>query len=155
MAKYTRELLEDAVRSNTSIIGVMRSLGISESSGGMHSHISSRITKLGIDTSHFKGTCWNKGMCGIGRAWQQILTYKRNGPKEKTRALRAALVASGRAEVCEICGLGPEWHGRKLVLQIDHKDGNNRNNVPGNVRFTCPNCHSQTPTYGKPKKLRV
>lgn len=47
---------------------------------------------------------------------------------------------------CSCCGIS-EWNGNKLVLEIDHIDGNSDNNYPSNLRFICPNCHSQTDTY--------
>ena len=65
---------------------------------------------------------------------------------------------------CEECGIGPFYNNKKLVLQLDHKDGNPSNNTliydiekqkkinpkigKTNLRFLCPNCHSQTPTWG-------
>ncbi len=33
----------------------------------------------------------------------------------------------------------------------DHIDGNRSNNREENLRWLCPNCHSQTPTFGKNK----
>lgn len=48
---------------------------------------------------------------------------------------------------CQECGILPEWRGKKLVLQLDHIDGDNSNNVLSNFRFLCPNCHSQTETF--------
>jgi hypothetical protein len=50
---------------------------------------------------------------------------------------------------CWTCG----WNkchpvdGRPLV-QVEHRDGNSENNSPENLELLCPNCHSQTPTYG-------
>lgn len=48
---------------------------------------------------------------------------------------------------CAICKVD-EWNGSKISLQVDHIDGNNKNNKADNVRWLCPNCHSQTPTWG-------
>lgn len=48
---------------------------------------------------------------------------------------------------CEICGQEPTWNGKPLVLHFDHIDGNRKDHRPHNVRWTCPNCHSQTETY--------
>jgi len=53
-----------------------------------------------------------------------------------------------RGEKCENCG----WNKRNLTtlkvpLDVEHKDGNYKNNKEKNLRLLCPNCHSLTPTY--------
>jgi hypothetical protein len=53
--------------------------------------------------------------------------------------------------VCE-CGQEPLWHGRVLVLQLDHINGDPCDNRLENLRFLCPNCHTQTPTFGSGNK---
>lgn len=160
MAKYTKTILENAAKASTSIMGVLRFLGVSESSGGMHHHISRRMANLGIDTSHFTGTCWNKGKKGVGsdgvvRSWQEILVLRTEKHREKAEALRRALIESGRPEICTKCSLGTTWNGEPLRLQVDHIDGNNLDNRPENVRFLCPNCHTQTPTHGRRKQTKA
>ncbi len=47
---------------------------------------------------------------------------------------------------CVSCGIS-SWNGKELVLQIDHIDGVSDNNAPSNLRFLCPNCHTQTDTF--------
>jgi hypothetical protein len=49
--------------------------------------------------------------------------------------------------LCGICCQPPEWNGEKLVLPIDHINGDPTDNRPENLRFLCPNCHSQTETF--------
>ena len=47
---------------------------------------------------------------------------------------------------CVKCGID-EWQGETIVLDLDHINGNNRDNRLENLRYLCPNCHSQTDTY--------
>ena len=55
---------------------------------------------------------------------------------------------------CNNCGLD-EWLGQKLVLELEHKDGNNKNNDRNNLEMICPNCHSLTKTWrGRNKRER-
>lgn len=52
---------------------------------------------------------------------------------------------------CQICNI-TEWNGKKIVMHMDHIDGNKRNHRLENLRMICPNCHSQTPTYAGKKR---
>jgi 5-methylcytosine-specific restriction endonuclease McrA len=53
---------------------------------------------------------------------------------------------------CTECGLGNIWNNKTIILQVDHIDGNRRNNLITNLRLLCPNCHSQTDTWGSKKR---
>ena len=48
---------------------------------------------------------------------------------------------------CERCGI-TDWMGMPITLQLHHKDGNHHNNQLDNLEILCPNCHTQTDTYG-------
>jgi predicted RNA-binding Zn-ribbon protein involved in translation (DUF1610 family) len=45
---------------------------------------------------------------------------------------------------CNECGLSDSWNNKKLSLHLDHINGINNDNRLENLRFLCPNCHSQT-----------
>jgi len=47
---------------------------------------------------------------------------------------------------CKICGIS-EWNDKFIILELDHINGDNRDNRIENLRFLCPNCHSQTDTW--------
>lgn len=51
-----------------------------------------------------------------------------------------------RGHQCECCGL-TKWMGRTITLELEHIDGNNRNNNKENLKLPCPNCHSYTDTW--------
>lgn len=48
---------------------------------------------------------------------------------------------------CLWCGLKDTYNNKPLILQLDHIDGDRKNNSIDNLRWLCPNCHSQTETY--------
>ena len=52
---------------------------------------------------------------------------------------------------CEVCRIDT-WRDKPITLECDHIDGNHLNNLPGNLRLVCPNCHSQTSTYKNKNK---
>jgi len=47
---------------------------------------------------------------------------------------------------CKICGIS-EWCNQKLVLVLDHMNGNSEDCDLKNLRLICPNCDSQTSTF--------
>jgi hypothetical protein len=49
---------------------------------------------------------------------------------------------------CDLCACDPIWNTSPLTLQMDHINGNRKDHSLNNLRFLCPNCHSQTPTWG-------
>lgn len=52
-----------------------------------------------------------------------------------------------RGNKCEECGI-EEWNSKPITLQVDHVNGNRRDNRHTNLKILCPNCHSQTETFG-------
>ena len=70
-----------------------------------------------------------------------------NPSDKQTNKLRRRLLLDGvKAPVCEQCGID-QWNGQPAPLELDHCDGNRRNNTIQNLRILCPNCHAQTDTY--------
>ena len=61
----------------------------------------------------------------------------------KSRLLGAGL-KDGR---CEECGIS-EWRGKPITTTLHHVNGDPNDHRLENLRFLCPNCHSQTPNYG-------
>jgi len=53
---------------------------------------------------------------------------------------------------CNCCKLS-EWIGKEIPFELNHIDGDNKNNLRENLEALCPNCHAQTDTWrGRNKK---
>lgn len=104
--------------------------------------IKERIEKLGLDISHFKYVK-PKPL----NDWLKILEKPHRLSSLKKRILKEGLLK----EECILCGQKNVWNGKKLILQLDHINGNTKDNRIENLRMLCPNCHSQTETYCRNK----
>ena len=153
--KYTREMLSEAVVASISMAGVLRHLGLPQN-GGAHAHLRRRIDKFGLDTSHFLGQGHGRGVASPRRLGHDEILVLRpaDSKREKPTRLKRALEETGRPYRCAECGIGDSWHGRTLTLHVDHIDGRFWDCRPENLRFLCPNCHSQTATYAGRNRQR-
>lgn len=102
--------------------------------------------------AHF-GFCsasWTKAVRrGLLKARARRWPIQRTLKEAKSRAtVKRRLIAAGILENrCEWCGIS-EWRGKPLSIQIDHANGIRNDNRRENLRMLCPNCHSQTETFG-------
>lgn len=150
--KYTFEYLQPYVESSRSFSEMARQLNLSPN-GGSSAYLSKVVKKLGLNTKHFYTSAWRSSVEKKGhiprKTADDILVFSPSKDvKTKTFLLVRALIEIGRKYVCEICNIKPEWNSLPLTLQVDHCNGNVFDNRRENLRFICPNCHSQTATYG-------
>jgi len=144
--KYTKDILEEIVKRNVSIYGVLKELNL-KLSGGNHSHIKTRIKQCGISTDHFLGRRSNCGPNHSGGPAKlktnDILVYNRKGRRESIRRLRNALIDAGIEHICNDCGIRDTYNNLPITLEVHHIDEDFLNNRIENLKFLCPNCHSQ------------
>ena len=109
-----------------------------------------RIEELNCDTSHFGSKPKSNGGSHPTYLLDEILIENSN--YANIARLKSRLVSEGRLEYkCAFCGIS-EWRGLPLSLHLDHENGVNNDHRIENLRFLCPNCHSQTETFtGKNK----
>lgn len=139
----TDELLKKAVKECISVAGVLAYLG-KKQAGGTQAHYKNRINRLGLDIKHFLGMGHNKGKKSNKRKLtSEILILRTGYRRQKPHLLRRALIESGIPYECSDCGCGSEWRGSPLVLDVDHINEDWLDDRIENLRFLCPNCHSQ------------
>jgi hypothetical protein len=157
---YTREEFELAVRETLSVRETLLRLGLVAQGGGAYRAFHRCVKEWSVDTSHFVGNAWSRGI-KVGPK-RDLEDYLSNRFPIQSAQLRVRLINEGvLKKCCAICGL-TEWNGLPAPLELDHIDGNHENNSLGNLRIICPNCHAQTDTHcgkncamGRVARLRV
>ncbi|MFF3582753.1 HNH endonuclease signature motif containing protein [Streptomyces mirabilis] len=152
--RWTKDILEAAVSASTNMCEALRRLGL-EVVGGHHTHLSRRIKTYGIDTSHFRQSS-RTGRDRPSRTSPEALLAEQNpitARRMPSNRLKKAMESMGVPMRCALCRTDPVWLGEPLPLEVDHIDGNWRNNRIENLRLLCPNCHSTTDTYRRRGKV--
>jgi hypothetical protein len=150
--KYTDEQILNAAKDARSITEIMRKISMCPTGYG-HYRFKQRLIKLGIDVKAMPGARWNTGLkLGVRDIKDYLL---KDGPYIATSKLRLRLIKFGLLENrCYECSLGPVWNNKPIVLQLEHVNGNRRDNQLSNLKILCPNCHSQTATHSKVKNYK-
>lgn len=151
--EITDEQFVELIKNSTNISEVLFKLGytVKGNSWGF-SQVRKRMDDLNISMSDFKGKS-----AMVEKARETDLTadmlFKENC-KHNRNCLRRFIIKNQLLPYkCACCGV-VEWNGKTLSLELDHINGINNDNRLENLRFLCPNCHSQTTTYGSRNQQR-
>ncbi|MER7479471.1 HNH endonuclease signature motif containing protein [Streptomyces sp. NPDC126510] len=153
-ALFPREEITRAVAASHSLAGVMRMLGLPPVGGSGRARVRHSIEFHGLSTAHFTGQAHFRGTASPYRrsATQILVRLAPGSPRTRTVLLRRSLDDLGVPHVCNECGTGDNWQGRRLVLELDHINGDRLDNRIENLRYLCPSCHSQTETHSRPRR---
>lgn len=107
-----------------------------------------RAEKLGVYIPNQGGIgIFRKGRpCKNKIPLQDILNGKH--PQYDGTHLKKRLFERGLKEnKCEDCKI-TEWNGNDISCELHHIDGDRTNHLWVNLKILCPNCHSQTDSFG-------
>lgn len=110
-----------------------------------HGHTRPPCNQCGKTISQYGGGKYCTLQCHVDSKWEQKIDLIKNDKQVSAVVLRKYLLII--KPNCVECGIGEEYNGKPLTLEMDHIDGDSTHNMLDNVRLLCPNCHSQTPTY--------
>ena len=144
--------LEDLVKNSTSFSQILEYFFYSKS-GASIKLLKNILDKNQIDYSHF-----NKINVKANHDFSSkpLEYYLSRNVSSDIKYIKQRLIKENTIDYkCSLCNCKPFWLGQELVLHLDHINGDNSDNRLENLRFLCPNCHSQTWSYsGKAKKNR-
>jgi 5-methylcytosine-specific restriction endonuclease McrA len=141
-----KEQLQEILTASTSLADTLFKLELPPC-GSHYASLNARIKQDGLSVCHFTNKRFTaKALEKNTAPLDDILVEK---SRYKSRAsLKKRLVREGRLQYqCAKCGNQGTWQNKKLSLQLDHINGIRNDNRLTNLRFLCPNCHSQTETF--------
>lgn len=135
----------DACASSTSIGEALRYLGL-RAAGGNYKSFHQALDRLGINPPDgWKADPTKAARERLTRPDNDVFVI--DSTYSNRRELKKRLARNGMAQMCASCGIGPEWNGSPLTLQLEHANGVFNDNRVENLSLLCPNCHSQTETF--------
>jgi Zn finger protein HypA/HybF involved in hydrogenase expression len=151
---WSDENIKKAIENSHCKSDILKYLGVSL--GSTHYQKLDIILKsLEIDLSKINYKLQkNKKGYKFTEKYTDEVVFSKNSPLSNKNIKRRIIKKSLLNYKCNECGLIDNWNNKKIILQLDHIDGDNNNNELSNLRFLCPNCHSQTETFSKGKNKR-
>ena len=153
MQKYTKEWLAELCKDSYSYAEVLKKAGRKQG-GGTQATLKKKIKEFNIDVSHFTGQRWydapGKESNFIGQNQEKYSleeVFVQNSPVTQ-KVLRGYIKRHKVLEYkCQTCGCDGNWQNGIISLEVDHINGDNKDNRIENLRYLCPNCHALTETY--------
>jgi 5-methylcytosine-specific restriction endonuclease McrA len=139
--------LQKLLDNSSSFVEVLISLGLSAHSGN-HRTLQERIKIDNLNIEKLRTKRKEKIASINTRRKIDLANVFIKNSNYSTKTVKNKIIKENLIPyICTGCGNNGEWHGKKIVLQLEHKNGDSKDHSLENLCFLCPNCHSQTETY--------
>lgn len=141
-----REQFLEIFQKSNSIREIIRAFDLNVC-GAQYAAVKNKMKELDLSDRHFDKTKYLSNAQNTNRiSLKKILVE--NSSYSSLYRLKIRLVKEKMMKYeCVICKNDGAWNNTKLTLQLDHKNGIDSDHRLENLRFLCPNCHSQTLNY--------
>lgn len=146
---YSTEEAISAIKESTTWTDALRMIGLTNH-GHNHRTLQRIAREHKIDTSHYNARSGRLRRNPEYTFTQIFCTNSNYSRNRLSHAIRRFDLIDYKCALCDNCG---SWQNKRLVLTVDHKNGIPNDNRIDNLRYLCPNCHSQTETFGGKKRL--
>ncbi len=141
---WTKEILKEIVPKCSNYSELFFKIGMTRS-GASYNVIRRAMKRFGISYSHFS-------ILRPGGTKTVSINDLTTNSRIDQGSLKKLIRSEGLLEYsCKECGNRGIHQGKELKLQLDHENGIKNDNRLSNLRWLCPNCHTQTPTYSRAK----
>lgn len=149
--------LQIILNQSNSYVEVLQKLGLQTNNGNNASTLKKKIKQFNLDTSRLESNreeARKKQIASISfeRSISNHEMFIKNSSSGSSQIRKRVLQDNLIEYKCQICLNKGEHLDQPLVLQLDHINGTNNDNRLENLRFLCPNCHSQTDTFAGKKE---
>lgn len=148
LTKFSNDDLLELINNSKSFSDIVRYVGYNSVTTGSFQTVKNELKRRGIPIPvyNYFGKYANFGR---KRKIEELLVENSSVSRGY---LKKQLIKDNLLEYKCNCGNDGMWNGKKLILQLEHKNGINNDNRLVNLCFICPNCHSQTGTFSGKNK---